>query len=124
MPFAGSAIAQNAGRLYNFDSWRPGPQETKWLLMAGATDPPCETSMRRTRNADRGGSFLRGVTNDLATMEASRFVAKSLHNVVRDYYLEKDEARAKIKKFFSIWAKILLVPDTSVTYFVWHSLNR
>jgi len=29
-------------------------------------------------------------------------VKKSLHNVVRDYYLEKDEARAKIKKFFSI----------------------
>ena len=70
--------------------------------MAGATDPPCETSTRRTRNAERGGSFLRGVTNDLATMEASEVVKKSLHNAVRDYYLEKDEARTKIKKFFSI----------------------
>ena len=41
MPFAGSAIAQNAGKLDNFDSWRPGgAQETKWLLVAGATDPP------------------------------------------------------------------------------------
>ena len=103
MAFAGSAIAQNAGRLDNFDSWRPGgPQETKWLLMAGATDPPCETSTRRTRNVDTGGSFLRGVTNDLATMEASEVVKTRLHNAVRDYYLEKDEARAKIKKFFSI----------------------
>ena len=35
MAFAGSAIAQNAGRLDNFDSWRPGPEKTKWLLMAG-----------------------------------------------------------------------------------------
>ena len=92
MPFAGSAIAQNAGKLSNFDSWRPGgPQETKWLLMAGATDPPCKTSTRRTRNVDRRGSFLCGVTNDLATMEASEVVKKSLHNAVRDYYLEKDE---------------------------------
>ena len=33
--FAGSAIAQNAGRLEDFNSWRPGSQETKWLLMAG-----------------------------------------------------------------------------------------
>ena len=50
----------------------------------------------------RNGSFLCGVTNDLATMEASEAVKKSLHNAVRDYYLEKDESRAKIKKFFSI----------------------
>ena len=70
--------------------------------MAGATDPPCETSTRRSRNCDRKGSFLRGVTNDLGTMEASEVVKKGLHNAVRDYYLEKDEARAKIKKFFNI----------------------
>ena len=102
MALAGSAIAQNAGRLDNFDSWRPGRQKTKWLLLAGATDPPCETSTRRTRNVDRGGSFLQGVTNDLATMEACEVVKKSLHNAVRDYYLEKDEARRKINMFFGI----------------------
>ena len=89
MSFAGSAIAQNAGKLDNFESWRPGgPQETKWLLLSGSTDPPCETSTRRTRNVERGGSFLRGVTNDLATMEASEVVTESLYNAVRDYYLE------------------------------------
>ena len=70
--------------------------------LVGATDPPCDTSTRRTRNINKNSSFLRGVTNDLATMEASKKVKKGLYNAVRDYYLEKDEARAKIKKFFSI----------------------
>ena len=43
-----------------------------------------------------------GVTNNLPTMEVSEVVQKSPHNAARDYYLEKDEARAKIGKFFSI----------------------
>ena len=100
--FAGSAIAQHAGRLDNFDEWRPGTAKTKWLLLAGANDPPCETSARRSRDADKGGSFLQGVTKDLVTMESSPVVKRSLHNVVRDYNLEKKEARTKIKKFFSM----------------------
>ena len=98
MPFAGSAIGQNAGILANFDDWRPGSEQTKWLLIAGAHDPPCETS----RGRNFGGSFLKGVTNDLGTMEACEVVKKGLHNAVRDYYLEKEEARAKIKEFFGI----------------------
>ena len=115
MPFAGSAIAQNAGRLDNFESWRPGTQETKWLLLAGATDPPCETSTRRTRNVERTGSFLRGVINDLGMMEASDVV--KTYNVVRDYYLEKEDARTKIKKFFSICKRQKCQP---VLYYMVH----
>ena len=106
MPFAGSAIAQGAGKLSNFDSWRPNRSvETKWLLLAGANDPPCETSDRRSRDANNGGSFLEGVTKDLVTMESSPVVKRSLHNVVRDYNLEKEEARTKIKKFLSVCKK-------------------
>jgi len=108
--FAGSAIAQNAGQLHNFDSWRPGSWgrgtggKTKWLLIAGATNPPgeIEISTRRTRNAESGGSFLRGLTNDLATMEASEVVTKSLHNVVRNYNLKKHDARTEIKDLYDI----------------------
>ena len=101
--FAGSAIAQHAGRLDNFDEWRPGTAKTKWLLLAGANDPPkeVEISEGRSRDADKSGSFLQGVTKDLVTMESSPVVKRSLHNVVRDYTLEKEEARTKIKKFFS-----------------------
>lgn len=103
MSFAGSAIAQNAGKLSNFDSWRPNRAvDTKWLLLAGANDPPCEISSRRSREADKGGSFLKGVTKDLVTMESSPVVKRSLHNAVRDYNLEKEEARTKIKKFLSV----------------------
>ena len=39
--YAGSAIAQDAGRLYLFNRWKPGGeengrQETKWLLLPGS----------------------------------------------------------------------------------------
>ena len=103
--FAGSAIAQGAGKLSNFDSWRPGRAKTKWLLLAGANDPPMETSERRSKDADKSGSFLQGVTNELATMERGLKDLKGespLHNSVRDFYLEKEEAKTKIKKFFSM----------------------
>ena len=105
--FAGSAIAQHAGRLDNFDEWRPGTAKTKWLLLAGANDPPkeVEISDRRSRDADKSGSFLQGVTKDLATMERGLKDLKGespLHNSVRDFYLEKEEAKTKIKKFFSM----------------------
>ena len=101
MPSAGSAIAQNVGKLSNFDSWRPnGSVETKWLLLAGANDPPCKTSDRRSRDADKGGSFLDGVDNDLVTMKSSPVVKQGLRNILRDFDLEKEEVRKKIKKFF------------------------
>ena len=42
-----------------------------------------------------------GVANNLGTMKASEMVKRNLHNSVGAYYLENNEARAKIKKFFS-----------------------
>ena len=102
-PFAGSAIAQRVGVLEHFDDWKPSKRATKWLLIAGASDPPCKTSRRRARDIDcnKASSFLHGVTKDLAKMENSHVVRTSLHNTVRDFYLEKDEAVTKLKKLFS-----------------------
>ena len=103
MPFAGSAIGQDAGKLSNFESWKPGRQRSKWLLLAGASEPPCQISQRRSDIAvdHKGDNFLHGVTNDLATMENSPVVHRDLHNVVRNFYLEKEDAVKEIKKLFS-----------------------
>ena len=105
--FAGSAIAQNAGKLSNFDSWRPGTEEPKWLLLAGATAPPKKVNISERRLKDvQGGSFLPGVTQDLGTMEASPAVngerGESLFNTVRNYKLSKDAAMKEIKDLFDV----------------------
>ena len=72
-------------------------------MLAGASDPPTniETSTRRPRDS-KGGRFLKGVTADLKAMEKHPLVANSIYNTVRDFYLEKEEARTKIKKLFRI----------------------
>ena len=107
MPFAGSAIAQGAGKLSTFDKWRPGKEEPKWLLLGGATEPPKKVKISERRSKDvQGGSFLPGVTQDLGTMEASPVVkgerGESLYNTVRNYELEKDDAMKGIKKLFDV----------------------
>ena len=79
MPFAGSAIAQGV----KLKDLVRGLESTKWFLLAGSSDPPCKTSERRARAGDREGSFLRGVSNDLALMEHSPIVKNCLHNTVR-----------------------------------------
>ena len=80
MFLAGSAIVQGVNQLEDLVR---GFQSTKWLLLAGASDPPCKTSTRRARNCDRNGTFLQGVTKDLASMENSPIVKNCLHNTVR-----------------------------------------
>ena len=80
MALAGSAITQGIGRL---EDLVPGFSSTKWLLLAGASDPPCKTSTRRARDCETGSSFLQGVTKDLALMEKSSVVRNCLHNTVR-----------------------------------------
>ena len=106
MAFAGSAIAQGAGKLSNFDSWRPGTEEPKWLLLAGASAPPKKVNISERRLKDvQGGSFLPGVTQDLGTMEKSPVVngekGEGLFNTVRDYRLKKDKAMTEIKELFN-----------------------
>ena len=104
MLFAGSAIAQgpDVGRIDRWSLWKPTSVEPLWLLLCGATDPPTNISFskRRTRDAlgDKNGCFLRGVTRDLVNMEDT--VGTKLFNTVRDLYLTKSEALAKIRTFF------------------------
>ena len=59
----------------------------------------------RDIDCSKESSFLHGVTKDLAMMESSNVVRASLHNTVRDFYLEKDEAVTKLKKLFSACKK-------------------
>ena len=104
MLFAGSAIAQgpNVGRIDRWSLWRPTSVEPRWLLLCGATDPPTDISIsdRRTRDAtgDKNGQFLKGVSRDLVNMEDA--VGAKLFNTVKDLYLTKSEALAKIRIFF------------------------
>ena len=102
--FAGSAIAQGqyVGRIDRWSQWRPTSKKPVWLLLSGATDPPKQIgiSKSRTRDAqgDRNGAFLAGVTRDLVNMED--VVGEMLFNTVKDLYLTKDEALQHITRVF------------------------
>ena len=111
--------AQNAGKLDEFNKWKPGNQANKWLLLAGATDPPenVKISNRRNRGSDRSGSFLHGVKSDMLNMESVTCVKENLHNTVRDLYLTKDYAKIKIKKLFDI---CLAKKVRAVVYYTGH----
>ena len=102
--FAGSAIKQgpNVGRIDRWSEWNPTFLEPKWLLLSGASDPPSciNISDRRTRDIPgvRSGTFLSGVTLDLANMEAA--VGINLFNTVKDLYLTKSTASGHIRRLF------------------------
>ena len=108
MALAGSAIAQEAGLITTLDTWMPTPTASlkpKWLLLAGATDPPEDVSIsdRRTRDAegDKSGAFLQGIAKDLANMEAAIFAIRGkLFNSIKDMYMTKGVALYHIKRFF------------------------
>ena len=99
---AGSAIAQgpNVDRIDRWPQWKPTSIETKWLLLSGASDPPrgIDISDRRTRDTPgvKGGTFLSGVTHDLANMEGA--VGINLFNRVKDLYLKKSTALGHIRR--------------------------
>lgn len=101
MSLAGSAIAQKAGLINTIDIWST-TLEPRWLLLAGATNPPEDVSIsdRRTRDAegDKSGAFLRGVAKDLANMEDA--IGGKLYNTIKDLYMTKGEALNKITNFF------------------------
>ncbi|XP_020608062.1 uncharacterized protein LOC110046712 [Orbicella faveolata] len=104
--FAGSAIAQgpDVGRIDRWLEWNPTSEKCKWLLLSGASNPPSgiDISDRRTRDIPgvKGGTFLSGVTHDLANME--RAVGTNLFNTVRDLYFTKSAALGHIQKLFDI----------------------
>ena len=90
MDFAGSAIEQNVGLLREWESWRPSKSlKYKWIVLAGASDPPkgVHASRRRTKGerGDRAGAFLHGMRHDLNIME--KYILKNklgdLENVIR-----------------------------------------
>ena len=109
MDLAGSAIAQKAGLMATLETWMPTPTaylKPKWLLLAGATDPPEDVSIsdRRTRDAEgeKSGAFLQGIAKDLANMEAAIVAIKGkLHNSIKNLYMTKEEALKHIAKFFN-----------------------
>ena len=109
MFLAGSAIAQNAGLISTLETWMPKRiislepgLNPKWLLLAGANNPPKDVSIsdRRTRGAvgDKNGTFLGGVTKDLANMEDA--IGSKLYNTIKDLYMTKGDALNHISKFF------------------------
>jgi len=105
--FAGCAIEQgpNVGRIDRWELWKPTSKEPRWLLLSGASDPPSGVTIsdRRTRNETpgvRSGTFLAGVTSDLANME--RTVGTYLFNTVKDLYLTKSAASGHIKNLFDV----------------------
>ena len=119
--FAGSAIAQgpNVGRIDKWSEWKTTPTDTKWLLLSGASDPPCGITIsdRRTRDTPgaRGGTFLPGVSQDLANMEAA--VGAKLFNTVKDLYLTKSAALGHIRTLFDICKREQVKP---ILYYTGH----
>ena len=104
---AGSAIAQGpyVGRIDQWEKWNPiGTGTTKWLLLAGASDPPSgiDISDRRTRDIPgvRSGTFLSGVTRDLVNVEDA--VGNNLLNTVKDLFLTKSAAFEHIMRLFDV----------------------
>jgi len=86
--------------------------KTQWLLLSGASDPPSRISIsdRRTKNAPgvKGGTFLAGVTHDLANMEAA--VGAKLFNTVKDLYQTKSAALSHIRRLFETCKLLGLKP--------------
>ena len=121
MPFAGSAIAQGpyVGRIDRWLQWKPTSIEPRWLLLSGASDPPrgIDISDRRTRDKPevKGGTFLAGVTHDLANMEAA--VGAKLFNTVKDLYLTKSTAFGHIRSLFDTCRRKEIKP---ILYYTGH----
>ena len=101
---AGSAIAQGScvGRIDKWSDWKPTRHNCRWLLLSGASKPPCNITIsdRRTRDChgDRCGTFLPGVTHDLANMEGA--VKADLFNTVKDLSLTRSTALDRIRRLF------------------------
>jgi len=103
MYVAGSAIAQNAGKICEWDYWRPWAGKTSWLLMGGAMEPPAtvRVSDRRTRDALKSGQFLHGIALDFRNMQQALIKASlNLDNTISDFKMEKETAKYHLSTFF------------------------
>ena len=95
---AGSAIAQgpDVGLIDRWSELNSIKTKRLWLLLAGASDPPCSIiiSDRRTR----GVTFLSCVVRNLANMEAT--VKAEMFNTVKDLHLTRATALGHIRNLF------------------------
>jgi len=100
---AGSAIKQGAGKLTEWDNWKPPGSSYAWLLVAGAMDPPKTVivSKRRFRDA-RNGSFLSGIKHDMRNMEDAieKLNLGELKNTIRDLDMEKELVKKRVTQLF------------------------
>ena len=105
--FAGSAIAQGPtiGRIDLLSEWQPTACQPIFLLLSGASNPPDDIaiSKRRTRDApnDISGTFLPGVSQDLANMQDTILAKARLSDTVRKLKLKKFEALESIRELFA-----------------------
>ena len=97
---AGSAIAQNAGKIRDIDKWDPTDgKQRKWLLISGASDPPEYVELSDYGRGKTGRrKFLAGVSTDFVNMEKA--IGSQLYNKLQNLQMEKDEVRKHIEKFF------------------------
>jgi len=123
---AGSAIAQgpNVGRVDKWDEWRPTPHRTKWLILAGASDPPNNvyTSDRRPRDkpSDKAGKFLHGINRDFVNIEDTIDKGSQLltfHNRLNSLDASRQDVFTKIKNLFDVCKKDKTQP---VLYYTGH----
>ena len=105
LPLAGSAIKQGVGQLVEWDQWKPSPGSMlfRWLIIAGAMDPPKSiiVSKRRFRDA-RNGAFLKGIKHDVKNVEdiIDKLDLGILHNTIRDLEMETEVVKKRIVTFF------------------------
>ncbi len=95
----------NAGKLEDFDLWKPYTGSYEWMLIGGATSPPrgvCFTEKRSVGGDSREVHFLNGVTLDLSNMEGFvlNVVEGAVFDVLRSFRLTKEQVLAEVEAFF------------------------
>ena len=107
-----SAAGKDDGVLPALTDWA-GKAPRKWLLIAGAMDPPSGSgATSRVRDGgEKSGMFLEGIELDFRHM--TKVVGSDLHNKVQDMRLKVREAKSKICDFFDECKKGECVPTGS-----------
>ena len=102
LEFAGSAIAQNAGRIRDIDTWDPTDKKRKLLLISRASEPPNYIQLsemgERETTGERRDLFLKGQSVNFVNMEWAR--GHQLHNRIQNLKMKKADVKSKIQDFF------------------------
>ncbi len=104
MPSTALKVRQiSAGKLEDFDTWKPYTGAYRWMLVAGGSSPPGNVKFSARRHAGARAAeitFLHGVSHDFMHMESVDLVKKNLHNVLRDLEMKRLDLLDKIESFF------------------------